>query len=105
MADHGWSTTRHSPWAQAPRTMTTFGLLPDTSVAHWEAGFTAEAWRTQPPVESVKVSQLNHVAPLPPEFMSRPTAAPTGIKAICPLIKFQSYDGFRCLETFMMKFY
>jgi len=50
------------------------------------------------------MSQLNPVAPPPPESVSRPTAALVGIKAMCPLIKLQSYNGSGSLETFLMKF-
>jgi len=35
------------------------------------------------------VSQLNPVALWPPEFVSRPTAAPMGVKVMHPLIKLQ----------------
>jgi len=59
-----------------------------------------EVREMRPLVESVKVSQLNQVAPL-----SRPTAAPTDVKLMCPLIKLQLYGGSGSLETFLMKFW
>ena len=67
-------------------------------------GFTLEARKTWPPVKAVKVSQLNHIAPLLLEFVSRPTATLMGIKVKHPLIRIQSYDEFGSLETFLMKF-
>jgi len=81
-------------------TTMTSGLLPDASAVHLEVSFTPDARGTRPPVEFVKVLQLNPVAPQLTEFMSRTTAA----KAIHPLIKLHSYNGFGSLETFFMKF-
>ena len=83
--------TFRQSWVQAPRIVMASGLLPNASTAHLEADFTPEAWGTRPPVEPVKVLQLNPVAQLLLELTSRPTATQTGVKVMHPpaLIKLQ----------------
>jgi len=51
------------------------------------------------------VLQLNHIIPLPLEFVPWPTAALMGTKVMCPLIKLQSYDESGSLDMFLMKFH
>ena len=59
-----------------------------------EAGFTPEARGMRPAESSCPLL----------EFMSWPTAAPVGLKAMHPLIKLQAYNGLGSLETFSVKF-
>jgi len=91
-------------WVQAPQTTTAFRLPPSAPAECWGPGFTFEVRRMRPLVESVKVLQLNPVAPPLPKHVSWPTAALVGVNAMHPLIKLQHFDGNGSLEIFLMKY-
>jgi len=51
----------------------------------------------------IRVSQSNYVA-LSPETMLQTPIGSLGVKARCPLLQLQPYDGFGNLDMFLMKF-